>query len=823
MISPPLQPVRRHIAAACAGLVLLLVLFIPAHAQERATDIRGIVIDAESGERLPFANVRVAGRDQGTSSNSEGHFFLPGVTGDSCTLVATYVGYGPRDVRVDMTDAVPRLEIPLLPVSIALRGVTVTASPLMLETATTLSHVTLSPRALGVLPAIGQTDVFRALQLLPGINAGSSGSSELHVRGGTPDQNLILFDGMTMYHVDHFFGFFSAFNPDAIKDIQAFTGGYTAEYGGRLSSVISMTGKTGSSAATNLGVGLNLLSANAVLEGPLPFLGDATYLVAGRRSFTDFIRSGLYEDLYNFVTGDETGGRVGSGVRPSGGGGPGSGRPAMTGSFIPSFYFYDINAKLTVRPTSRDAVSLSFYSGKDDLDKSQVFTGSVFNVRELEGQASLSITDYTRWANTGLSGMWNRQWSERVSSLMSIAASEFTSNYNRGTNTNLLFAPSDSTGMRRGLLLATQEDNSVRDFTMRGDVKWQTEGDHRLDGGFTSSRFAADYVASASDSADLLRRGGSSWMFALYVQDTWKLGALESTIGLRGTWYEGTDRVYIEPRLSLQYALGRGFSLRGAWGLYHQFVNRVTNENVLEGSREFWLTADADIPPGAAEHRILGVAYTADEYTFSVEAYEKHLENLTEYSRRFRAQADFANFFFFGTGTARGLEVLAQKTRGALSGWIGYTLARVEHTFPSLNGGTPFPASHDHLHNVKSVLTWNVSGWTFSASWVYSSGNAVTVPESQYFLEMLNGQQLGYIHVSGKNASRLPAYHQLDLSVTRSFELALLRADFGVSVFNVYNRKNISYREYNLTTTPITITDVALLGFTPSVNLALHF
>ena len=193
------------------------------------------------------------------------------------------------------------------------------------------------------------------------------------------------------------------------------------------------------------------------------------------------------------------------------------------------------------------------------------------------------------------------------------------------------------------------------------------------------------------------------------------------------------------------------------------------------------------------------------------------MDNLIEFTRRFTGRADYSDFFFIGSGRARGLELLVQKKRGSLSGWIGYTLGKVEHEFPAFNNGQPFPAEYDRRHEINAVARWNIGRWTLAATWVYASGKAYTSPESQYYLTMLDGTVYGYIHVSDKNANRLPDYQRLDLSVSRRFEFESWATDVGLSIFNAYNHRNIWYREYNLDTTPITVTDAVLLGLTPTV------
>ncbi len=810
---------RLKAAAAAVSLALILSTAASAQTETRRTDIIGVVRDVQSGETLPFANVSVIGTRLGATSNAQGYFVIPDVPGDSCLLSIRYIGFLEKLVEVDMTNPVPRLGVMLHPSTLEMEALTVTGVPTMIAVSKEAGRFSMSPKSISALPALGQTDIFRVLQLLPGINSGSGGSAELYIRGGTPDQNLILFDGMTIYHVDHFFGFFSAFNNDAVKDIQAFTGGFPAEYGGRLSGVIDLTGKAGNRNDTRLGVGVNLLSMNAVIEGPVPFLSDATFLIAARRSYTDFLRSGLYEDIFKAVTGDAAGGRAVRGSRSGSGGGN-----MISGEAAPTFFFHDINAKLTLDPSRIDRLSFSFYNGKDDLDKSQHFTGASFSVRELEGDVSLSVADFSRWGNTGFSGVWSRRWSERLQTDLSAASTRFFSSFDRSLNTDLIFVPTyDSSSVRRGMATATKEDNTIRDITIRANAEWRISSEHMIKTGIQISGFKAVYTSMLNDSASLLDLAGEGDLHTAFVQDKWTWGELELTLGLRASLFEGTDRLYWEPRASAVWSIADGCSLKGAWGIYRQFVNRIINENVLEGSREFWLTADGDMQPGFAEHRIIGAGWESGGYAVSIEAYEKKLDNLTEYSRRFAAGADYASYFFFGSGHARGIELLLEKRSGNLSGWLGYSLSRVEHTYPKLNAGLPFPAAHDRLHDIKTAVRYSFAGWNLSASWLFSSGTAYTAPESQYQIRLLNGQTLSYIHVGGKNAARLPDFHQLDVGISRLFDWEALTAEFGLSVFNVYNRANVAYREYNLTTAPVTVTDVTRLGFAPSVYVRMQF
>ena len=813
------------------SLIILNFLIIHSEnsfAQRNPTknDIKGYVKDAKSGEALPYANIILKGTNRGTTTNTDGYFVLVNVPVGICSLQVNYIGYKPQLIKLDnVATGLPLIIIKMEPTVINVQGVTVIAQAEMLDASSKqVSQLTFSPRQLSSLPSIGEVDVFRTMQLLPGISGASEGESGLYIRGGTPDQNLVIFDGMTIYHVDHFFGFFSAFNADAIKDIQLYKGGFPAEYGGRISSVVNLTGKTGNQNNIQFGYGANLLSAHAYFETPLWDKG--TFLITGRRSYTDFIRSPLYDSIYGLMTGDEEGGAAGGPVR-----GGRFGGDQQQGEFVPSFYFYDLNSKLTLNPTAKDIFTFSFYSGKDDLDKSQTFDDFGLQMRNTDTEASLETTDFTRWGNLGFSGKWSRQWHDRFHVDLLAAHSTYFSEYDRSSDVTAL-APvaGDSANQRRSFSNASTEDNTVKDFSYKLDADWQMMQSFRVDFGLHASQFDNQYTAVRNDSIEIFSRDSQSWLYSAYVQNNWKVKNLDITVGLRGSSYQKTDELYYEPRASFNYQLTDNLQLKGAWGHYYQFVNRITSEDVTQGSRDFWLLADEDFNPGFAEHRILGLNYENTNYVFSIEAYQKDLEDLIEFSRRYVVAAGQprdrrlmpVDNFFIGTGEAKGIELLLQKKRGALTGWLGYTLGKVDYNFPAINNGLIFPANHDRRHEVNLVAKYNWGVYTFAATWVYASGSPYTSPESQYFIPLLDGEVNSYIHVSDKNATRLPAYHRLDLSASRRFESDNWATELGVSIFNVYNRKNVWYRDYNLDTTPVTITDVLMLGFTPTVYVQMN-
>jgi outer membrane receptor for ferrienterochelin and colicin len=627
-----------------------------------------------------------------------------------------------------------------------------------------------------------------------------------------------LFDGMTIYHVDHFFGFISAFNTEAVKDVRVFKGGFPAKFGGRTSSIVELTGKSGSFDHFQAGGSFNLLSGGAIVQAPIS--GRGAWLLSMRRSYTDFIESGLYNKIYDSITGQNKSGGGASG--PNNVRGSGESQPFQAVAATPNFYYYDLNSKLTYLLSGRDRVALSFYNGRDHLDQAQDFGNVAFRRGNSESGATptrAATENLTLWGNTGASGNWSRVWSDRFYSSLLAAYSNYSSESRRGLNAagdnqNTLFRAYSSS-----------EDNNVRDASLRLDNDWQLFKSHRLEFGALFSRVNVKLKFTANDTVSILGRDDEAEQAAFYLQDKWQvLQRLEVTLGMRATNYAPTKTTYFEPRASLRLKLREGLSLKGAWGEYRQFVNRITNENVLEGNRDFWLLADERLKPSFAEHKILGATYENHDYVFDVEAYHKNLGGVAEFSQRFRRSPEDKpdDLFFLGAGVAKGIEFLAQKKFGKLNGWASYTLAKVQYQISPFNNGEPYPANQDRRHEIKLVGNYRLGKWNLAATWVFASGAPYTAPENQYTIKMLDGGTRSYIHVGDKNANRLPAYHRMDMSLSRQFSSDWLDLNVGVSAFNLYDHKNVWYREYLLDTNPVIVREVTTLGFVPTVTLQVN-
>ena len=301
---------------------------------------------------------------------------------------------------------------------------------------------------------------------------------------------------------------------------------------------------------------------------------------------------------------------------------------------------------------------------------------------------------------------------------------------------------------------------------------------------------------------------------------------LTLTGGVRASYYELTDQFLLAPRISASYDVADGWKLKLAAGKFYQFMNQIINENLSEGSRDFWLLADGDLVAlSSAIHYIAGFSYQHKGWLFDVEGYFKDLQGLSEFSLRFGRGLGLepSQLFFTGDGVARGIEFLLHKRQGRYTGWLSYTLGRVTHTFPGLNDGAEFPALHDQLHEFKMVHTYEIPEWTFSANFIFGSGKPFSEPDGQYSIELLNGRELSYIGIGPKNGSRLPPYHRLDVAIHYNFVVGKGKADIGLSVFNFFGRKNTWYYEYDFTQDPVLVTELTFLGFTPNVSINFEF
>jgi ferric enterobactin receptor len=783
--------------------------------------IGGKINDINSGESLPYAKVTIKDTNRTTTANQDGSFTILNIPVGSI-LVINKMGYESKEIKVSSDTKRLIINLYKLEKDSLIEDVVVVGgvnSNMMQQSG--ISQFSLSPDLTRSLPNLGEQDIFRSMQLLPGVSGSNESSSGLVVRGGTIDQNLVLFDDFTVYHVDHVFGFFSAFNNNAIKDVQFYKGGFGAKYGGRMSSVVDITGKDGNTEQFGIGASVSLLSTNAVVEQPFAD-GAGSFILTGRKSY----QSDLYNDILESVTGENQNAQAGTST-------PGQ---FALGRFSiePESYFYDMNAKLTYRLPNDDKFSISFYNGADELDNSRDVDGNAdisrlcelfdgngpFGGTFCEEEISFAVgtIDLSEWGNTGISAKYSHQWNDRLDTNFVISASEYFSYRDRLINTQVIYEDSDdepTTGES-----SSNEDNQLDDFTVKIENDYYLNQWNTLSFGLQYTQQNIDF--SLIQNGDLVletkNEGATS---TVYIEDEIVINALTVIPGLRVSKYSINDEVYTEPRLSISYELNDTTQLRAAFGDYHQFALSVARQSIEEGPRNFWTLADGEtVPVSKSSHFILGTTHYVGNYNFNIELFHKEYEGLSEFTQQTRPIRNedgtgltliLEQEFHTGSGTASGVELFLQKNIGDLTGWVGYTFSEVIYDFPTVSDTTYF-ADQDATNEFKTVLMYRWGDWDLASTFIYATGRPYTE-----VLGVVEDTFPPTYEVGAKNDLRYDDYHRLDLSFTYNFSRRGLDGQAGLSIFNLYDRKNQWYTEYEIIEGEILETEITYRGFTPSL------
>ena len=783
--------------------------------------IGGKINDINSGESLPYAKVTIKDTNRTTTANQDGSFTILNIPVGSI-LVINKMGYESKEIKVSSDTKRLIINLYKLEKDSLIEDVVVVGSVnsnMMQQSG--ISQFSLSPDLTRSLPNLGEQDIFRSMQLLPGVSGSNESSSGLIVRGGTIDQNLVLFDDFTVYHVDHVFGFFSAFNNNAIKDVQFYKGGFGAKYGGRMSSVVDITGKDGNTEQFGIGASVSLLSTNAVVEQPFAD-GAGSFILTGRKSY----QSDLYNDILESVTGENQNAQAGTST-------PGQ---FALGRFSiePESYFYDMNAKLTYRLPNDDKFSISFYNGADELDNSRDVDGNAdisrlcelfdgngpFGGTFCEEEISFAVgtIDLSEWGNTGISAKYSHQWNDRLDTNFVISASEYFSYRDRLINTQVIYEDSDdepTTGES-----SSNEDNQLDDFTVKIENDYYLNQWNTLSFGLQYTQQNIDF--SLIQNGDLVletkNEGATS---TVYIEDEIVINALTVIPGLRVSKYSINDEVYTEPRLSISYELNDTTQLRAAFGDYHQFALSVARQSIEEGPRNFWTLADGEtVPVSKSSHFILGTTHYVGNYNFNIELFHKEYEGLSEFTQQTRPIRNedgtgltliLEQEFHTGSGTASGVELFLQKNIGDLTGWVGYTFSEVIYDFPTVSDTTYF-ADQDATNEFKTVLMYRWGDWDLASTFIYATGRPYTE-----VLGVVEDTFPPTYEVGAKNDLRYDDYHRLDLSFTYNFSRRGLDGQAGLSIFNLYDRKNQWYTEYEIIEGEILETEITYRGFTPSL------
>jgi len=777
--------------------------------------LSGKISDGTSGENLPNALIKIKGTNKGTVSNIDGHFTLFKVPTDTSTIIIDYLGYMTKEIKLSPDVPLSQLDISLQSDIEILDDITISdAYDQPIEVNREVSRMAFNPNELDALPTLGEHDLFRTLQYMPGVSGTNESSSGLAIRGSLPSQNLVRLDGFTLYHLDHFFGVFSALNSDVIKDVQIFKSGYQSKYGGRVSGVVDITGKSGRTNKAKYSIGANLISLRATAQVPIG--KKVSVLASFRRSFTDAVQSDLYKKLFDAAReNDEQ-----------------INRPVDDPKFEtiePDFYFTDVNFKTTYRPSTKDIISFTAYGGRDHLFGETANTTSFpqFDVFYEE-----TLTENSDWGNGGAGLRWGRQWNDKYYSNLQFTFSGFERNYNFDYRYQL-----DSAQDSRSANFTFFQENKIEDANLLIDNVYTFNNKFSLDFGLHANGYRIIYkTTSNGEVADEQDNEGNISSF--YATGNYDITErLRTSVGFRTNRHELNDTSYFEPRISSSYKISDKVNIKAAYGVYHQFINQVLYDHPYNGSQNFWAFSNNEgIPVVKSKHYVAGVSYQHNGLLIDLEAYYKDLEGIVEFNLVpffVREQSLDFGFLVNGKGRMRGIDLMIQKQIGSYKGWVSYSLARSLQAFPQVDLGTYYPSLQDQTHEVNFVNMMKLGRWDLSAAWVYGSG--VPYPEFDvlYFTND-NGTVEDFIVVKDRtNTSRLPAYHRLDLSC--AYDLRLKKGDgqIGLSIFNAYGRKNVKTRKVNISELQKAIgtqnqpqpvyRDLVLIGFTPSLFVNFTF
>lgn len=787
-------PFLRHLPLP---VLVWMACCFPALAQQETFILSGYVQDAGSGEQLLGATVWHAATSSGTAANVYGRYSIVLPKGKQEVLFS-YLGYAAAKMEVNMTQNL-KLDVNLTPGLQLGEAVVESGASEGIEERVQMSKIEVPVEQIKRLPAIaGEVDLLKSLQLLPGVQSGNEGSSGIYVRGGSPDQNLILLDGVPLYSVSHLFGFFSVFNADAVRNISITKGGYPARFGGRLSSILEVTMKEGHKKEIHGAGSISMLASKLTLEGPL-VKDKASFMISGRRTYLDL----LVNPIIRASSPDDA-------------------------QVDPRYFFHDLNAKINWRIGERDRLYLSTFQGVDDFG---VRTKSEYADSREEIDLGLD------WRNAVLALRWNHEWGPQLFSNLTLMKSRY--DFNTG------FDYSESTGNGPDMSttrFASLYNSGIRDLGGRIDFDFAPNNRHfiRFGGNVTRHTFkpgATQVILNATDEFAFDTILGSPDLFSteafLYAEDEIELTeGLKANIGLHAStlFVEGTNYSSLQPRVALNKRLASGMALKASYAEMTQFVNLLTNEG-LTLPTDLWLPSTSRIRPQQSRQFALGMAKKLSEFELSVEGYYKDMDGLLSYKEgaSFGAAAFQNNGSTWedavtqGEGTSYGAELLLQKKEGRTSGWVGYTLSWTDRQFDDINSGNRFPFTYDRRHDLSVVLIHEISDrWTLGATWVYGTGRALTLNEVQYgsLLPDFDGglSAVTFEVPSDRNSYRLSPYHRLDVSATRTKEVKHGERSLVLSVYNAYNNLNpfIALPSTNDQGNPV-IREYGLFPFIPSV------
>jgi len=716
---------------------LILIPFILSILNGQTGIISGFVTDSSSGESLIGANVFLQENGQGMATDINGYYIIQEIIPGNYTIMVSYIGFDvSRQPLSIMEDQSVKINIALVEQVVELTEVEVTAEKFQRRNNIQPSKINLSPRMMKAAPALAEPDLFRTIQALPGVLMTSEYSTGLVIRGGNTDQNLIMLDGITVYNPSHLGGVFSNFIVDGVKEAELIKGAYNAEYGGRLSAVLNVISREGNKNEFKGKVNLSLLSAQTTLEGPFY---KGAWVLSGRRTYFDLV---LPKVLPNIADN------------------------------IPPYYFYDIQSHIFSDISAKDRISLSYYSGIDNI---------IFDTFGLDG----------RWGNNTVSAHYRRVFNERLVGNFLIANSQFFTRFGLGGSGGLV------------------SDNGIDDRTLSGDFSWFKSSESTFKFGIQQKMLGFEYINKFQDSTQFKIKT-SPVELASYVKmkyDHNNLFIIEP--GVRINYYNVyPDSLYPDLRLGLKYLLTDDRYINFSVGNYHQFISTFQddfNPAILDN----WIAADESVAPGKSVQVVLGYEeYIRNIYKIQVEGYYKDLKNLLTYEEK-RSTTDaeisdesLAEIVTPADGYAYGFELFGQKMTGKLSGWLAYTFSVSRKIMNSIYAKSEqeYYTNWDRTHAFSALGNYQFNKkWEMNWRLALQSGQAFTPILGYYVQKFPESPEEVFRTIPGtRNSSRYEPYSRLDVGVVYHAKIGKTNVDFFFQIINTLNRSNTFRKIYSL-------------------------
>lgn len=721
--------------------------------------ISGYIADENSGESLIGATVYVAELGIGSATNAYGYYSIA-VPKGKYSLSFSYIGFDTKSVDV-IIETSKTLNISLNEQTEQIEEVVVSGerSNANVESVK-MSVVKMPVKMVKKLPSfMGEVDIIKSIQMLPGIQSGGEGSSGLYVRGGGPDENLMLLDEAPVYNASHLMGFFSVFNSDAIKDIQVYKGGIPAMYGGKASSVIDIRMKDGNSKSFHGSGGIGNISSRLTLEGPI-IKDQASFIISGRRTYADFVGklAGIEQLQEN------------------------------------KLYFYDLNGKVNLKISDKDKIYGSFYTGDDAF--------------------ALGESLYMRWGNVTGTVRWNHIFGNRVFSNTSFIYSKYDYNLGvPGSGADQFDWSSQirDINLKEDITYLVNENNKISagfNFITHnfqpgkidvGDDSYFTDMElthyNAIDNDFyvsneqkVGARLALNYGLRLS----IFQQVGEGQLRKYQNPEAPNASEITEVIDYKKGEFIGDPYINLQPRLAAKYTLSETSSLKGSYNRMVQNLHLISNTN-SPTPLDIWLPSNEYIKPLITDQVALGYFrnFKNDAIETSVEAYYKDMKNVIDYKdgAELFLNEDLETELLEGDGYSYGLELLVKKQQGKFTGWVSYTLARTMRQIEGINDGDAYPSSYDRTHDFSIILNYELNKyWNISANWLFATGNATSYPVSKYTVQ---GNTM-YVYAD-RNSYRIPSYHRMDFSVNYDFrknDQRKYKQSLNLSLYNVYNRRN---------------------------------